>query len=687
MFLSLIIILLVAFSGFTLTYLFAEEETFLWRLAAGNIVGSAIFGLIGFVAANVFGLYAPIVLLSLVVALLPLVLFARKDIQKRFERDWDRAKGKVRGANFKKGLRFAYYLLFFALFWFFFERAMFETREGIMTGGSQNFGDLPFHLGAIFGFTDGQNFPPQNPSFAGARFSYPFMADFLTACLVKIGVGVETAIHVQNVSWAFSLLVILERFTFKFTNSKLAGKIAPALLFFSGGFGFLWFFKDYWQSGHHFLDFIWNIPHDYTIGDGTFRWGNSMTTLFITQRSLLLGMPLTIIVLQKIRELFTVEKHEEKLNKDEHDKETSSISGFPFSIFLAGLLAGTLPLIHAHSLIVLFIVCSFLFILSPEKWREWIAFGIGVAVLAVPELLFAMSGSATKTSEFIDWHFGWDAGKTNIFWFWLKNTGFLIPVLIAGIYLVWSQGKKDEEERTEEKKHHKEEKTGKLKRTKHSRLVPNPLPLLQFYLPFLFCFVVSNSMKLAPWEWDNIKVLIYWFVGSIPFMAFALAWIYNKGKGFKFAAAACLFVLIAAGAADVWRTVSGQISYAVFPPDAIKIAEQIKAKTAPDALFLNAPTFNTAIVLSGRRSMMRYLGHLSSHGIDYAGREIDLQRIYEGNATADIFIRKYGIEYVLISPEERSYTGTNHLPLNEAYFQKFPIAAESGEYRVYKVKN
>jgi cadmium resistance protein CadD (predicted permease) len=689
MFLSLFLILLVVFSGFALTYLFAEDETFLWRLAAGNIVGSAVFGLVGFVVANFFGLYAPTVFISLAAALLPLILFVRKDIQKRFERDWDRAKGKIQGANYKKGLRFAYYVLFFALFWFFFERAMFETRAGIMTGGSQNFGDLPFHLGAIFGFTEGQNFPPQNPSFAGARFSYPFMADFLTACLVKIGVSVETAIQVQNASWAFSLLVVLERFTFKFTNSKLAGKLAPVLLFFSGGLGFLWFAKDYGQSTQHFLDFIWNIPHDYTIGDGTFRWGNSMTTLFMTQRSLLLGMPLMIIVLQKIRELFTAENQEEKINRDgqdEQDKKTFSIFHFPFSIFLVGLLAGTLPLIHAHSLIVLFIVCTFLFALSPEKWREWIAFGIGTAIIALPELFFAMSGSATKTSEFIDWHFGWDAGKTNIFWFWLKNTGILIPMLIAGIYLVWKQGTKDEEQRTEEKTHHKDEKAGKLKRTKHSLLVPRPLPLLQFYIPFLFCFILSNSMKLAPWEWDNIKVLIYWFVGSIPFVAFALAWIYNKGKVFKFVAAACLLVLIAAGATDVWRVVSRQISYAVFPPDAIKIAEQIKAKTEPNAQFLNAPTFNTAVVLSGRRSMMRYLGHLSSHGIDYTEREIDLQRIYEGNATADIFIRKYGIEYVLISPEERAYTGSNHLPLNEEYFQKYPVVAESGEYRVYKVK-
>ena len=101
---------------------------------------------------------------------------------------------------------------------------------------------------------------------------------------------------VQDVSWAFSLLVILEGFTAKLTGSKLAGRIAPLLLFFSGGLGFLWFFKDYWGQAQGIWDFLWHLPRDYTISD-QFRWGNSMVTLFMTQRSLLLGMPLTLIVL------------------------------------------------------------------------------------------------------------------------------------------------------------------------------------------------------------------------------------------------------------------------------------------------------------------------------------------------------------------------------------------------------
>jgi hypothetical protein len=140
-------------------------------------------------------------------------------------------------------------------------------------------------------------------------------------------------------------------------------------------------------------------------------------------------------------------------------------------------------------------------------------------------------------------------------------------------------------------------------------------------------------------------------------------------------------VLTFAGALDVWRTASGQIKIRVFDKDAVQVAEQIKLSTEPRSLFLNAPTYNSAVVLSGRPSLMRYSGHLSSHGIDYGPREDDVKRIYLGGGVADILLRKYGIDNVLISPEE-----LDKLHANEEYFKKYPVIAEAGPYRVYKVK-
>ena len=707
MILSFILILFIALSGFALTYLFADKETFLWRIAAGNIVGSAIFGLVGFVIANFFGLSFLTVSLALAISLAPLILLKKKEIERKFLLDWRAAKSRTQGIGYRKLLRVVYYVCFFLLFAFFFDRAIYDTREGIFSGAPHNLGDLPFHLGAIFSFAEGNNFPPQNPSFSGAKFSYPFMSDLLTAFLMKFGADVNSAMLIQNVSWAFSLLVILERFVFKFTASKLAGKIAPILLFFSGGLGFLWFFKEFGEQGRSFFDFLWHLPIDYTIRQEGLRWGNSLNVLFITQRSILLGMPLTILVLQKLWEIFTErDLEEEKGRRGEEEIKTAgdnvnssakiqnpkskiqnpNISSSPLplfssSAFAVGILAGTLPLIHLHSLAALFIVTAFLFLLKPEKWREWIIFGVGVCVVAVPELIWSITDSASRTSEFFGWHFGWDKEPDdNFIWFWIKNTGIFVPVAALGIYLTFWR----KEENTAEKAAKNEKVKAKNKKEAKDQK-PNTKDQILFYFPFIFLFIVSNTFRLAPWEWDNIKVLIYWFVGSLPFAAFALAWTFERGKFWKIAAAGSMFLLIFAGALDVWRISTQQVEMKIFDFSSVEIADDIRLRTPPNALFLNAPTYNSPVVLSGRRSLMRYTGHLSSHGIDFGERLEDVKRMYRGDATTDILLKKYAIEYVLISPEER-----NAMQANEEYFQRFPLVAEvvgkEGEYRVYKVR-
>lgn len=688
MLISIASVVLISLSGMAVTYLIFPKANLLWRLCAGNVLGSAAAGLIVIVLSFAIGFSVLSVLLTAAILLLPLLLLRKGAIHREFSHDRDVAKGKTQGAKFSKVLRFCYYAFFLLLFMAFFGKAMIVSAEGIFTGASQNLGDLPFHLGAIFGFTEGAAFPPQNPSFAGAKFTYPFVADLLTACLVKLGAAVDSAMWVQNVCWAFSLLVILEKLVARLTGSRLAGRFAGPILFFSGGFGFMLFFKEYWNGTQGIWDLIWNLPKDYTIGD-EFRWGNSLVTLFITQRSLLLGMPLTLLVIGFLWSATTLEDTEKMVGKSTGRKAYPLAKWLKHSMappVLIGLFAGTLPLIHAHSLAVLFVISAFWFFLRLEHWKHWIAFGVGVAIVAVPELLWVMSGSASRTSEFIGWHFGFDARGSNIVWFWLMNTGLYIPLVVAAFILVANRVRtgepflKDEGDggihrsldAAHDSSHHE---------TGNSPVIFNSLgTLLTFAAPLIALFVLANLFKLAPWEWDNIKVLIYWFVGLIPLVAGVAAWFWEKNIPWKALAVASLCALMLSGALDVWRTGSGQIRNQVFDSDAVGVAAWSRIYTERDSLFLNAPTYNSAVVLSGRRSLMRYIGHLSSHGIDYAGREEDLKKIYGGAPDADELIAKYGIDYVLISPRERE-----SLQVNDAYFSKFEMVHSEGGYSVFKV--
>ncbi len=700
MVISLVLLTLIALSGMALTYLIVRDESFMWRLCAGSIAGSAMFSVVVFAVCFVAGVFTPATLIvALVISLSPLLLlWKRPDIQKRFLHDWAKAKGKTQGMSAKKLLTLGYYIFFLVLFFLFFAQACYLIPEGgkiaagITTGGYQNLGDLSFHLGGIFAFSEGPVFPPQNPSWAGGKFSYPFMADMLAAVFVKLGADFKEVIFVQNVTWAFALLVILQQFTRKITNSRAAGYIAPAILFFSGGLGFIWFFGDMREAAKGAMDFIWNLPKDYTIrneSNALFRWGNPMTVLFITQRGILFGMPLTIMVMSYCWRVFSSENGEK--GKSEKDDVTLanffSRSHFPFAPFLVGLMAGCLLLIHLHSLVTLFILVVFLFVLRPAKWPYWIAFGIGTALIAVPELIWSITGTATETAKFFGWHFGWDKRENEFLWFWFKNTGLTIPAALFGLYLLWNRWKaanaveSEQEENTESKKKHKAD--------DQAAALPNGRALLYFYIPFAFMFLLCNVAKLAPWEWDNIKVLIYWFVGSIPLIAYSIAWLWEqRDKVWKGVAVACLIVLTLSGAIDVFRVASGQLKLGVFNSDSMKLAEQIKQKTPKGAMFLNGAIYNSSVVLSGRQSLMRYAGHLSSYGINYGEREADVKKIYQGGPEADRLLQKYNIEYVVITPEEEYYLNQNgNIKPNLEYFNKFPVIAESGKYKAYKVKN
>jgi hypothetical protein len=216
---SIILILLLTLSGFCLTrFLFDTERTFV-RLAVGAVVGSAVFGTLSFVVFCLVGMTTASVWAVLIVSCLPLILLIKHKLRRELVPWFDSIDY----------LFVAYYAVFFIIIYTFFDRAMLVSDKGIFTGGSQNLGDLPYHLGAIFSFTEGNNFPPENPSFSGAKFTYPFIADLIGAAFVKIGISVREAIIAANVAWAFALVVLLE----ELQETKLRGRLLRCFYFFA----------------------------------------------------------------------------------------------------------------------------------------------------------------------------------------------------------------------------------------------------------------------------------------------------------------------------------------------------------------------------------------------------------------------------------------------------------------------
>jgi hypothetical protein len=191
---------------------------------------------------------------------------------------------------------------------------------------------------------------------------------------------------------------------------------------------------------------------------------------------------------------------------------------------------------------------------------------------------------------------------------------------------------------------------------------------------------VGNVIRLAPWIWDNIKVLFYWFVGFVPVVSLLLAVMFRAGRAWRSGAVIALLVLTLSGAIDVWRVVSRQTEYGEFDRDGVALASSIREQTDPRALILHAPTWNPPVFLTGRRSLLGYTGYVWAHGLAYVDREADIKRIYAGEPDAAGLLARYGVEYIVVSPLERQ-----SMPVNEAFIGGMRLVAQAGEYRLYEV--
>ncbi len=138
--------------------------------------------------------------------------------------------------------RFGYVLFYAAIsiiLWKVFSRAMIEVPEGIYTGVLNNFGDLPFHLSVITSFAYGNNFPPEDPTYAGVRFTYPFLTDFVSAIFVRCGADLRQSMFIENFILAVSFVGLLHRWALEMVRDRLAAVITPLLVFLNGGFGWV----------------------------------------------------------------------------------------------------------------------------------------------------------------------------------------------------------------------------------------------------------------------------------------------------------------------------------------------------------------------------------------------------------------------------------------------------------------
>src|SRR5689334_9913670 len=444
-------------------------------------------GVIGFLFALALGLYVVTLALTAVVTAAPLLLLTRQSYRNRVNKNVNQALRSISRASTRPGRWDFIYFLFYAAFaigmWLIFRRALLEESDGIATGVLNNFGDLPFHLSVITRFAYGQNFPPEDPTFAGVRFTYPFITDFISAMFVRAGASLRNSLFIENYVIAVALVGVIHRFGQKLVRNRTAAIITPLLILLNGGFGWVMLWDDVGKVDGGIYQVLKRLAHSYTILpeiEKAWRWGNSITSLLLTQRGFLLGIPLAVIVIQLWwtaladgetgREGDTGNKSPKKSKSSETHLRVSPSPRLPVSarMLAAGIIAGLLPLIHAHSFITLLMVAAF--VVPWLYWRAWTAYGLAILVgifvfflaanneaagspwikvvfaallfgvianlyfflpwshvrlwlcffvaaivIGGPQILWSTHKSAIKTGSFIAWQFGWDSDQQEMF--------------------------------------------------------------------------------------------------------------------------------------------------------------------------------------------------------------------------------------------------------------------------------
>ena len=451
------------------------------------------------------------------------------------------------------------------------DRTLFETPLGIATGDRHNFGDLPFHMAIAAGFAYGDNFPPAHPELAGVPLTYPFFCDLLSGMILAVGGSWRDAFFWPTLILGLAVVVALVRFGEAVTGSRSLGRTAAFLTFFSGGLGFLSLSRTTKVLGW------WSNGPDLTMNEAGMRYANFITTLFIPQRSILFGWPLLFFALA-----FLVE------SLDAKESEATRAR-----IWLhAGVVASFLPLVHAHSFLILG-VCSLWFAIR-AGWMAPAAFARGVVPLALPAILFMVTHNSLSTGKFFEWSPGFDGGHDHPLRFWLMNAGVFLPLALLGIARASSSS---------------------------MRFVA---------APFAALFIAANLFRLSPWMWDNMKFLAPAHAGLAPFAAIALALGWQRGGLGKAAAAAGFCIATLSGALDVSKVLLASGEFGIFDRTGLAFAEKIRAATPPSTTILSAPNHNHPALLSGRRLFLGYEGHLWSQGLDYAARKPVAEAIFRG---------------------------------------------------------
>jgi hypothetical protein len=491
-----------------------------------------------------------------------------------------------------------------------------------------NLGDLSLHLTYINHFASGVPLWPDNPIEPFSKLRYPAGVDLFNAVLTTIGVNL-----IRGLVWT-GLIASLATF---YAFYRWAGNFGVAAFLFNGG---LASFPIVFSG--RFLDYQ---------GANNIAWKSLALSMFVTQRGVLYAFPAALLLLYQWRARFFPEYNEPARVSalDEPASEVLSPRRAPLPFWAELSLYATMPLYHSHTFICLSVILAFLFILGDRAIRIHCLALVGAAILPATFCVWVTT-DYFHAGSFIKWQPGWvqNTGdmKMAVPTFWLVNFGAWVPLVLFFIgitgWTVWKQ---------------KESEGFKISAT------------IAFLIPALAIFLVGNLVKLAPWEWDNIKVIVWAYFLILPFL-----WTDLLSKWPVSLRAVVYIALFVSGFVTLWGGLSagrptpsgpdgvGIRDYGIADRGELDAIGGVVKKLPAQARYAGWPTWGHPILLQGRGMVLGYPGHLWTQGFDYGPTEAKLKDLMLGTPNWQQLARELNSRFLFWGREEKSNYAASRRP-------------------------
>ena len=515
----------------------------------------------------------------------------------------------------------------------------FFNSEDIDIQSPFNLGDLGLHLTYIKTFANGMSLWPDSPIYVYSKLRYPAGIDLFNGVLTNLGFDLRPQLA------ATGLLASLGAF---YALYRWGGTFTVAGFLFNGGIAGYAFLQ-----GHQFLDYQ---------GTQHVSWKSIPLTMFVTQRGLLYAIPAGLLLLWQWRAKYGSDSEREKQL---------------LPVWAEYILYATMPLFHVHTFIALSIVLLVLFLTRPAARSSLLKL---VAAAVLPGVIFIwVTTDKMRAGSILQWHVGWTQNvgelKMPFFWFWFFNFGVFLPLAIALFWIVARREANELFSRQSSAPQMKQPGLGLID-SMIGRARTFELSIDAAYLAAaLLIFLLTISVKTAPWEWDNIKLLIWAYFITLPIL-----WNRMLARWSLLARAGVCFLLFFSGFVSlIGGLAAGRPGYQLASRVEIDFVAAAVRRLPIEARFAGFPTYNHSLLLNGRKMVCGYGGHLWTQGINSSKVENKLHDLMLGQGDWKKTARELEVRYLFWGSLEKTNYGDSSRP----WEKQLPLVAQGNWGSIY----